>query len=403
MANTRNATRYAVGDRFAVRIDRIVPGGAGLGRGPNGAVFVEYAAPGDLLEIEIVSVHGGAAHGRIVSVREASTGRIDPPCPWYGRCGGCDLQHLSYPAQLDAKEAIVRDALDRIGGIRWGGEIARFGAPRPFGARTRVELHHDLATGSLGFFERRSHRVVDVPSCLASSDAINQAISALRRSTSALPVSVHLLAGNGEVHGFPAIPPIEDGAFWLDLAGTAYSVDPGGFFQSSFDLLSELIAFVTGSAGEERTIAWDLFSGVGLFSLPLARVFTRVAGVESDARAVRHAREGAERNGIRNARFVVDDAARWVNYRQQIRARPDLVVVDPPRTGLDRSLARLLAEKHLARFTYVSCEPATLARDLRILSAGNLRIDRIAIFDLFPQTHHVETVVRMVDCAQPGR
>ena len=395
---TRQTATYAIGDRLQLTIDRIVAGGAGLGRGPHGAVLVEYAALGDLLDIEIESLRGGVARGRIVSILQASPDRIAPPCPWYSECGGCDLQHLRYQAQLDAKEAMLREALERIGGLRWTGPIDRFAAPRPFGARARVELHADPESGEIGFFARRSRRIVPIDTCLVSRQEINEAIATLRRSSKQpLPASIHLLADDGIVRAAPPVPPIGDNDFWLTIGDFEYRVSPGAFFQSSLDLLPALIDRVVPSADEPHGLAWDLYSGVGLFSLPLAKNFEHVAGVEIDARAHSLAVASAHRNGIVNIRFVPADVARWVGQRRQRAARPELIVVDPPRTGLSDPLSRMLAEKRPPRLAYVSCEPSTLARDLKILISDGLQLVDLAIFDLFPQTHHIETVARLTN------
>lgn len=400
---TKRESGYAIGDRVRVTIERIVAGGVGLGRGPAGVVLVEFAAPGDLLDIEIESNRGGAARGRIVSIVEGATSRIQPPCPWYGQCGGCDFQHLSYKTQLDAKEMILRDALERVGGISWTKDIARFATSEPFGGRARVELHTDPTTGAIGFFARRTNRVVDIASCMVSRPEIDRAITAVRSTELPLPASIHLFGSDGAVRGFPVVPPIDGGSLWLTVGAFDYLVDPQAFFQSSLDLLPTLVDFVMDSAGEKKKLAWDLFSGAGLFTLPLAAAFGRVSGVEVDPHVTRNAIMSAERNGVENARFVTEEVMRWLNYRRQRQAHPDLVVVDPPRAGLGHELARCLTEMQLPRLTYVSCDPATLARDLKILTSQNLRIADIAIFDLFPQTHHVETVARLIALPSVGR
>jgi 23S rRNA (uracil1939-C5)-methyltransferase len=387
---------YRAGECLEVTIERIVPGGEGLARGPNGVVLVEHAAPGDRLEIEIESQRGGAARGRIRTLLRAGAGRVEPACVWYGRCGGCDFQHLSYETQLDAKEAILRDALRRIGGIDWDGPLQRFAAPHAFGSRARVGLHVNQQTGAIGFFAKRSNDIVSIERCIVSRPEINAALTTIRTSGADLPAAVHLLAGNGTAHSAPAISPMNDGPVWLTVSGFDYLVDPAGFFQSSYDLLPALIGHVLDLAGAERGLAWDLFSGVGLFSLPLARQYRDVVGVEVDPAATANANRSAERNGIGNARFVRADVTQWVSARRQRSLYPDLVVVDPPRLGLGEVLSTTLAEKHLRSLIYISCDPTTLARDLKILIASTLRIRRIAIFDLFPQTHHIETVVQLV-------
>jgi 23S rRNA (uracil1939-C5)-methyltransferase len=387
--------RYSLGDRFVATIERIVPGGAGLACGPHGVVLVEGAAPGDRAEIEVDSLRGGAARGRIVSLLQPGPGRVEPPCPYFGRCGGCDFQHLTYAAQFDAKLQIVADAFERIGGMGLPTQIELHPALQPFRSRARVEFHSDRPAGAIGFFERRSHNVVDVEHCIVSREEIDLALQTIRRSRQPLPSSIHLLGGDGMVRSDPALPPIEGGAFWLKVGSLDYLVDPRSFFQSSLDLLPRLTEYVVDAAGETNCLAWDFFAGVGLLSLPIAQRFERVQGVDSDPRAIENAVRSASRNQIENVRFVADDVTRWLNGRRRFANHPDMIVVDPPRAGLGRELASALAAPESDRLVYVSCDPTTLARDLRILISGPLRITGVAIFDLFPQTHHVETVVRL--------
>lgn len=386
---------YDLGERFEGHVERIVPGGAGLVRGPKGVVLVDHSAQGDRLQIEIESVRSGATRGSIVSILEPGPGRAEPPCPWYGRCGGCDFQHLTYAAQIEAKRRIVLDAFVRIGGIEYPDEIVVHPAPRPFGSRARIELHADQDAHEVGFHERRSRRIVPIEHCMVSRDELNSALGSIRRSRQPYPAAIHLLGGNGEVRVDPAFPPLQGGSFWLRVGAFDYLVDPGSFFQSSLDLLPELIETVIGSSPEGGALVWDLYCGGGLFSLPLGKRFEQVMGVDFDRQTIANARKSAKRNEVRNASFIAADAFRWMTERKRANLRPDLIVVDPPRTGLDKRLAEQLSTRSIERLTYVSCDPTTLARDLRILTGGELRLIDISIFDLFPQTHHVETVVRL--------
>lgn len=386
---------YALGDRVDGQIERIVPGGRGLLRGPRGVVFVEQAAPGDRLLVEIVDIRSGAPRGSILEVLAPGPGRIDAACPWYGRCGGCDFQHLAYDAQLEAKRQLVRDALTRIGGIDDLPEIETFSAPRPFGSRARIELHADQEQHLVGLFERQSRRIVPIDQCMVSVPEIDSALQTIRRSLRPYPASIQLIGGQGDVRSSPPFLPIAGGSFWLRIDEFDYLVDPGAFFQSSLDLLPKLIERVLESCPDGDALAWDLFCGAGLFSLPLARRFQRVSGVDDDARSIRNASLGAHRNGTENAIFIAADACQWIAGRKQRALRPDLIVVDPPRSGLERRLSEQLITRSAKRLTYVSCDPATLARDLKLLLRAQYRIGDVAIFDLFPQTHHVETVVRL--------
>ncbi|MEZ4532523.1 MAG: class I SAM-dependent RNA methyltransferase [Thermomicrobiales bacterium] len=386
---------YLLGDRIEGTIERIVPGGLGLLRGPRGVVFVERSAPGDRLQVEIDEMRSGVARGSIVRILEPGPARIEAPCPWYGRCGGCDFQHLEYRAQVEAKRQMLLDALVRIGGFDLLPEVEIFAASHPFGSRARIELHTDQEQRTIGFFERRSSSIVPVDRCLVSRPELNSAVDVLRRSTRPYPASISLASGNGVVRSAPAFPPIDGGAFWLRIAEHEYLVDPGSFFQSSLDLLPALIGRVVGTDEPGGEVAWDLFCGAGLFSFPLAARFHKVVGVDSDARTIRSAVKGAERNGIGNTVFIAADSLDWISGRKQRDFRPDLIVVDPPRSGLGARLADRLSNVEVRRLIYVSCDPATLARDLKRLAKSSYRVVDIAIFDLFPQTHHVETVVRL--------
>jgi 23S rRNA (uracil1939-C5)-methyltransferase len=388
-------TKYELGSRFEGAVERIVAGGAGLVRGPHGVVLVEGAAPGDRAVIEITSARSGVARGEIETLVEASPDRTLPPCPWYGDCGGCDLQHLTYRAQLEAKRQIVLDALARIGQVTVPGEIEVFAAQRPLGSRTRVELHTNQETGDVGFFAKRSRQVVPIDRCIASCAEINSSLEAIRRSSECLPPSIHLLAGKNEVRSDPAVSGLRGGSLWIELGEYEYLADPGSFFQSSLDLLPSLVSRVVDWLPDRRQLAWDLYCGVGLFSLPLATQFLRVIGVDSDGRTIENARLTAQRNGVEHAEFIAWDVTKWIAGPRIHTGRPDFVVVDPPRKGLEQKLAEQLATRKIPRLTYVSCDPTTLARDLRILTSGRLRLVDVAIFDLFPQTHHIETVARL--------
>lgn len=388
-------SQYRPGERFESEIERIVPGGSGLCRGPHGVVLVPFAAPGDLALVEIETVRKGVAQGRIVELERPSSGRATPRCHLFGLCGGCDFQHLSEQAQLATKVQIVDDALRRIGGFPELPPINTHPAPRAFGSRARIELHADREHGRLGFFERGSQRIVDVEHCPVCRDELDEGIQFLRRSRQPLPRSIHLLAGDDIVRSAPALPPLEGSSFWHRIGSIEYLLDPGSFFQSSYDLLPDLIDLVFESAPEGNRLAWDLFCGAGLFALPLARRFRSVEGVDSDQSAVGNAIRGARQNGFDNARFSVADVLEWATRHGKLRGKPDYVVVDPPRSGLGGELSGLLASIRPGLLTYVSCEPTTLARDLRTLGDAGMQMSTIAIFDLFPQTHHVETVVTL--------
>lgn len=397
----QHSAGYVPGEHFEARVERLVPGGSGLVRGPKGVVFVDGAAPGDVLRIKVESIRAGAPRGSVLEILSPGPGRIDARCPWYGTCGGCDFQHLSYQTQIEAKVQIVGDALRRTAGIEPPAAIEVFAAPRPFESRSRVELHVDQSRREIGFFARRSRKIVPINQCVVARTEINEALQVIRVTDKQLPASIHVLCGDGVGHAHPPLPSLPSGPFWISVGEFDYLVDPASFFQSSLDLLPALIRRVIDSLPSGGEFAWDLFCGAGLFTLPLSRLCPQVMGIDIDANTISNAKSSATRNEAANVLFVASDVTHWISKQLKSSTWPALIVVDPPRSGLERKLAEILAARALDRLTYVSCDPTTLARDLKILVAGGFRLLDVAIFDLFPQTHHVETVVRLERVKRP--
>lgn len=381
-----------------VRIDKLVFGGDGLGRIDGLAVFVPYTAPGDLVRARVVERRKGFLKAEITELLEAGPDRRAAPCPVYGRCGGCQLQHVAYPAQVAAKREFVRETLERIGRISIPGEIAiRFDADHEFAYRTRATAH--LATtrdGTLfGFFGRKSHRVVDVVSCPLLVPELDSAWRAAREQRAELhrTPALELSAGDQGCSASPPVAAVGGKSLEAETHGFRYRFNPASFFQVNRYLLEALVAAVVD--GASGTLAVDLFSGVGLFTLPLARRFERVVAVESNSQAASYARENARLNEVENVTVEAEAVEEWLASAAASELPIDLVVLDPPRTGLGTEAASDLARLGPRRIVYVSCDPGTLARDLRVLVEGGYEVESVEAFDLFPQTFHVETVVRL--------
>jgi 23S rRNA (uracil1939-C5)-methyltransferase len=324
----------------------------------------------------------------------------------FGRCGGCHYQHAPYGYQLDAKRSILVEELRRLGKIAAPAEIAVISA-EPFGYRNRVQLA--VEETRIGYREGRSHKLCAVGECPVSSPKINQAIAALNRMsrdsrwpkfmraleifTDERQVQINVLETDRPVaRRFfdwcgTQIEGMVEGA--LDYEGR-FRVSSNSFFQVNRFLLDQLVDAALGDAAGDT--AADLYAGVGLLSLPLARRFREVTAVESGAGAVRDLQFNAERVGLANLRALQKTAE---EHLAAMENAPDFMVLDPPRAGLGKAVVKHLGELKPKQLVIVACDPATLARDLAALLASGYRIERMTLVDLFPQTYHLETVVRL--------
>jgi 23S rRNA (uracil1939-C5)-methyltransferase len=403
-------TSVAIGDLHEVGIEKIVYGGDGLARIGTQAVFVPFSAPGDRLLIRIVECERNYARGVIEEIVVPSPARRTPPCAYFGICGGCHLQHLDYAAQLDAKVSFIRESFDRLGAIDWHGEIVIRSAEE-FGYRSRAEVkvvHDDAGRPRIGYFRASTQDVCEVESCLVFTTAVNRELQRLHAESSLVPndaTRIYLTAGDDEVIVTPATG--ENGrAAEIDSLGTAHQRIAGinygfgvkSFFQGNRLLVEELIETVIGDSRGQMAV--DLYAGVGFFSLQLAKSFDHVCAVEGNKTSANHGIENARTNGIANVRYEPISVEAWLKYKSHELPRPDLVVLDPPRAGAGVVVIERLAALASPRITYVSCDPATLARDLRLLIDFGYRIDSVTALDMFPLTFHVETVVQLrnVEC-----
>lgn len=381
-----------------VTIERILPGGAGLAHADNRTLLVALAAPGDHVRARIERVQGRVAFASIAEVISPSPVRVEPLCPYFGRCGGCDFQQLSYEAQLAAKVGIIRDCLRRIAHIEFEGEIPITPSPNIWHYRSRAQWQHDPLKKRLGYFERASHRVCDVAACPVLAPELEATFESLRgqMKEGLLPEEVtefQAVAGDDGASLAPPAPEHPTREVSRVIGEHRYSFSAEGFFQINHALLEPLIAAATNDARGERAV--DLYCGAGLFTLPLARRFTRVVGVEASAAAISYARRNLEDAHLDNATFEISRVGEWLMKNGERLAPVDFVLLDPPRAGADEgALDGILALKP-RHISYVSCDPATLARDLKGLYAGGYRLQSLAAFDLFPQTHHVEAVAHL--------
>ena len=387
-------------------MEKLVYGGDGLARLDGRVVFAPFVLPGERILARAEQEKPGMVRARMLEVLEAAPDRVVAPCPVYGRCGGCHYQHAPYAYQLVAKRAILVEALERLGKMAPPAEIAVVSA-EPLGYRNRVQLH--VEEDRIGYREARSHRLCMVGECPVGSPKINQAIAALSAMTrdgrwprfvkslevftDEREVQINVLETERPVaRRFfdwcgALIPGLVEGA--LDYRGE-FRVSSNSFFQVNRLLIDRLVeAALEGAEGET---AADLYAGVGLLSLPLARRFREVTAVESGAGAVRDLQFNAARAGLGNLHAVSQTAE---EHLAQLEKAPDFVVLDPPRTGLGKAVVARLTELKPRQVTIVACDPATLARDLTGLVAAGYRVEGMTLVDLFPQTYHLETVVRL--------
>ena len=426
-----------------VEIDSLAYGGDGIAVLDDGrTAFVSGACPGDVAEIELLSDHGRYVKAAVQSVVQPSPERIDPPCPFFGACGGCQWQHISYPAQLAAKRTALTDALQRIGGLDPPPAIDEcMPSPQQFGYRNKIELTAEEKSGrlNLGFTRVGTDKVMPIPECMLLPSKLRKAPSALQgalrylssrgRDLRLMRVSLRVAANTGDVEvalwtepgPFPrqivadtlseavgassvvrclvkGSPKKRDvsgvevlkgkGAWRERLAGRSMLASAPTFFQVNTEMAEALIDVVVEAATKGSTTeALDLFCGAGTFTLPLAAKIDNVTCVESSRYALRDLRRNLDAADL-HADVIAGDAAREMSGLGEF----DVVVVDPPRAGLAPELAKAIADTDVSRLVYVSCDPSTLARDTAILNAEGLLLRNVKVLDLFPQTYHVETV-----------
>ena len=423
-------------------------------RGRGKAVFVPFVLAAEKVEASLTEQKPGFARARANSIIEPSTHRVPPPCPHFTRCGGCHYQHASYEHQLAIKKEILRESLLRTAKLDLQFDIEVHPSP-PWNYRNRSRLQVQVGPAfAAGYFKLASHELLAVEECPISSPLINRGIAALWQSGRAgkVPPGVReveffansadtqLLADVGcarearraavrewaedfraampEIAGVLAFREpnpgdrkagaqeilVTVGAAFLtyQTERAAYRVSAGGFFQTNRHLIDELIKLVT--AGQSGELALDLYAGAGLFSTALARDFDHVVSVESSQTSTGDLAYNQPSNGetvqATAERYLVgaENSGRAGKGAATVRTAtpPDLVVVDPPRSGLGEAVARTLAALGAPRIVYVSCDPATLARDLVPILAAGYHVDQVHLVDLFPQTYHLESVVHLI-------
>lgn len=381
---------------FEVAVDRVVYGGEGLAHHDGQVVFVPHSAPGDRLLVEPLQQRKDMLRARLVRILEPSGLRCSPPCIYFGQCGGCQLQHISYEGQLEVKRAIVAEQLERIGGLKV--EVSpTLASPLVFGYRNHARFSVDR-TGHLGFTRYRSHSLVNVDHCLLLLEPINLVVRAVQgRLRGVYQLSVRCGHNTGQLLVAPRVPSleaygVETGQAYYEerVLNRNYRVSASSFFQvntPAAEILVKKVLEFLQLEGPETVV--DAYSGVGTFSVPIAERAKFVIGIEEAPSAVDDAVFNAGR--LNNLRFI---RGKVEEVLPSLRDRIDALVLDPARVGCAPPVLEAIRSRRPRRIVYVSCDPATLARDLKVITSGGLyHVRRVQPLDMFPQTYHVESVV----------
>ena len=379
-----------------VTVERIVPRGFGLAHAEGKTVFVALAAPGDRLRVRVIQVKGNIAFAEIDEVLESGPNRVPGPCPYFTVCGGCDFQQMTYAEQLESKISIIRDSLRRIGKIEHEIPIGIIGSPKEFGYRSRVQWHLNPNTREIGYYKRNSRDLVPIDHCPKIVPELNAVLARLRDEMPWEQVwsdKVYIDACVGDEGRVSMNSPgiCDPKEISYSVGGETFRYSAGVFFQGNQFLIPQLLE--TALSGTEGRNALDLYCGVGLFSLPMARKFEKVIGVEEHPGAVDFAISNAKLNGLRNVQFRAEGVRRFLSGFDGKDI--DFILLDPPRAGTEKETIQNLIRIGTPQISYVACDPGVLARDLKRFVEAGYQISSITALDLFPQTHHVETIARL--------
>ncbi len=421
-----------MGREVKAHIESLAFKGYGLARIDGKVVFVPYSVTGDEGEIELVEERKRYSMGRLTQMVKSSPWRDNPRCPYFGRCGGCQWQHIRDSIQMDLKKEILVDLLRRLGKLKEPPPIVTLPPSQFYGYRTRIQLK--VRGKSIGYFRERSHQVVDIHECPIAHPLINQMLCLIREKFPSLSqvkeIEINLSPDEGKGilllrlssprsivergwEEFFKNHPIFKGLaieaqkgkkclgdpylnFTIPLNGEEpkgrlkYRASLGSFSQINMEGNQKLIETVLQfSELNAEAYVLDLYAGIGNFTLPLAMKAKEVFGIEENQQAVEDAYFNREMNGIKNCNFIRGRVEEGL--RDWKRERVDLIVLDPPRAGSKRILAQMVRLKP-KKIIYVSCEPTTFSRDIALLSEKGYHLNKIHLIEMFPQTYHMEVI-----------
>ncbi|MGB7847275.1 MAG: 23S rRNA (uracil(1939)-C(5))-methyltransferase RlmD [Candidatus Acidiferrum sp.] len=429
-------------DELLLSIEKMIYGGEGLAHADGNTVFVPYVLPSEQVRASVRTRKKKLIHANLVEVEKASALRIEPSCPHFRVCGGCHYQHIEIAEQVRLKKEILRETLSRLGGVQWTGAIQEHTA-QPYGYRNRAQwAFRDAMPRAFGYFLPESVHILPIDECPVLSPRLAETFGHLQELARNNSISPGVLEIEAFVDGadekvalniaferfpkpakalvaeFKATLPALESLLMLDRSknrfelegpgylmqkagGFAFKVNHLSFYQVNRFLTEDLVRTVVGEA--KGGYALDLYAGVGFFSLPLTKTFSKVVSVDANLSAIRDLRQNAETAGAQ----IVSENEHTEEFLKKEQEKPDFVILDPPRAGLGAEAAALLANLGAADIAYLSCDPATLARDLSVLvdserkpeTAVSVKIKyeiaEVHLFDLFPQTFHIETLVRL--------
>lgn len=376
-----------------IRIEKLVYGGTGMARTDEGVVFVPRTIPGELIEAKIVERRKDYAYGELIDVIEKSKYRRKPSCPNFETVGCCDWNHIAYEQQLHFKQEIIVESLVRLGKIEWPQDISvLYGQEDKY--RLRASFH--VINQRLGFMRKGTNDVVPISRCVALMPTLN---NFLKEANEALV--------NPEFDGTEVVQAIvspktgdiaatfcrgKERAIWADqtltttVCGIEFELVPNLFFQPNQFLLEQVMSSVVNLSNPVN-LTMDLFCGSGFFSLPLAKLSSRVVGV--DRRSTRIAIKNAQRNQVTNIEFIKASVSQFLAHSN---LRPDLVILDPPRSGAGHNIVRKIAALSPEKIVYISCNPTTFAPEASLFIEGGYTLSSLKFIDQFPHSHHIETI-----------
>lgn len=445
------------GKTYTIDILRLGSNGEGVGRVENFTVFVDGALPGETVTARIIFVKKQYATGRLEKVQKPSEHRVKPPCSVYADCGGCQLQHLSYEGQLAEKQQQVQDAVERIGKLKDIPILPTLGADDPWAYRNKMQLPvgGDKKSLHIGCFAEKSHRIIDIDACPIQKGGNNEIIPVVRQWMKEYKIPAydedkgtgivrHIMGRTGVHSGeimvcivtaVPMVPHMKELVQMLrkDVPGLtsviqninsrhtnvilgnktkviygsptisdsigdlSFRISAQSFFQVNSEQAQKLYDTALSYAdlkGNETVV--DVYCGTGTITLFLAKRAKFAYGIEIVEPAIRDAVKNAKDNGVKNAHFMCGDAAYKLPELLRSGVKPDVIVIDPPRAGCEEKVLNAIASVKPKRVVYVSCNPATLARDLAYMKTRGYETQKVQPVDMFPQTHHTEAVVLLV-------
>ena len=382
-------------------IDSLTNRGMGVGRVDGWVVMVPFVIPGERVKARIFRNFQNYSDADLVEVLEASPDRIEPKCPLYSRCGGCQYQHISYERQLKEKTKHVEELMQKLGDIEFPVALSH-GSPQVYNYRSKITPHYNRpdreGSQPIGFLQYgRRNQIIDVEHCPIATDAINVALPDAREEARRSGGKKRRQRGGTLLmrHVLEGVVKDPQDIVSERVGEVTFQFKAGEFFQNNPYILPDLVEHVAKEASAEGArYLVDAYCGVGLFALSTAKSFEQVAGIEISEPAVRWAQANCKISGINNARFVIGKAEAIFNglkFPSEVTA----MVIDTPRKGCDDSFRQQLLQYRPQRLVYVSCDPATQARDLKDFIEGGYKITKVQPFDLFPHTRHIENVVSL--------